>query len=161
MDAPVYKKLVDLDNHIENPFETPTGQLPVSMNENFMSRLWREGVPVQIFTNGLSVPSATNTKVASTTTSLGKDFIPLCISISCDQDAILQIVWTTGLVNTGYNSQGVWYETLFCKAGTPFIRNLQGEIKIPEGLGLNVYVNPTTTGKAYVNIYGIEVISNA
>lgn len=144
----------------ENPFQTPSGLTPMSIQESFESRLWREGLPVQAFNVDVALTAGVQADILGYTVSLGKEFIPLFISVSCDQDAVLQIQYITSITGTGYNSQGVWYETEYCKAGTPFRRTLKGEIRIPETYGIHLIVKSATAGKAYGTIYGIEVTAN-
>jgi hypothetical protein len=153
-------KRVD-DDLRENPFQTKFGQEIVSVQESFEARLWREGRPISQFANGNALPTGSDTTI-SMYASAGCELYPVHISITADVDCIVTIQHTTNLQDFGNGGNSIWYEPMYLKAGTPFIRQYRGELKyLEQGYCMLMMRGATTAGKVYASMYGIEVSSNA
>lgn len=159
MDAPVYKKLTDIENQRENPYQTSYGHDVISIQESFEARLFREGRPANTFTQGTTANASVLTSAASLKPSPGCVLVPMSILISCDVDAVVQIAYNTAIAKVGVSSNGIVYETVFLKAGTPLTLSPKG-IKIYETGSIQLGVIPSVSGKLYGSIYGVEVTDN-
>lgn len=165
MDAPVYKKLSDIESLRENPYNTKFGQDVVSIEETFEARLYRQGRPNTASALGFSF-NGTNVVGLSLSPSLGCELYPIKIMFSADQDCVLNIQYGTHLSliqanNAQTDASGNIYDTAFLKAGTPLVIRYKGEIKIHEKGAIQLLVTTTLATKIYASIYGIEVTNNA
>lgn len=103
MDAPVYKKLVDLDNRHENPFATKEGQIAISINETWQSRLARLGLIKNIYSSSGGI-TLTQGSMTTLYTSQGQglragyNIIPLKIIISSTSSGFAQFQYQTDYV---------------------------------------------------------------
>jgi hypothetical protein len=162
MDAPVYKKLVDIDNHIENPFSTKEGQLPVSLTENFWARLSRYGRPWGGYT---AFTTASNTPTAMIKTpNIGNVVYVSTVMASCTVDAFFYISFRQGFGGNSTDPSGMQTNCYFAKAGTPVIVKFDGDVIIGDSGDARVTVQTTNTGESgtlYASITGIEVAVNA
>jgi hypothetical protein len=159
MDAPVYKKLTDIDKHFENPFSSKEGQLPVSLTENFWSRLSREGRP---WNNSLSGSNVTNTMAffGVTVPSAGCRVYVSTVMFSCDKDAVFNIVARHNITGSGTT---LLTHIVFVKAGNPVVMKFDGDLIIEDGGDFKIGCQTTVTsetGKLYASYSGIEVAAN-
>lgn len=155
MDAPVYKKLSDIESRRENPLNTAFGQDAVSVAETFWGRTSREG---KIKSTGALKYALPNTSAYSYYTfnaTVDTMFYPKVVSISADVDAELIIQYNSNLpqVVSMYVFRG------FVKAGTPVIITFDGDLYINPSATLNVGAinSGASAGNYYGSIYGIEV----
>lgn len=151
-------KIIDSDLR-ENPFQTKVGQEVVSVQESFHARLFREGRPKSAMAQGTNATANTITTTAPVSVSPGCELYPIAISVSCDVDAQLLIKIDTQIPDAGLN--GIFWEVVYAKAGTPFVRNYTGEVRALEGGSVSIAVLPGTAGKIYGSVYALEVQSNA
>lgn len=166
MDAPVYKKLSDIESRRENPFQTPFGQDVVSIEESFEARLYRQGRMISSSNGAGSLGVVSNSNSLSITASPGCELFPLYFTFSANQDCYLLVQYITNLSQNQVNgvasaNVGTMYEPVFLKAGTPYCRNLKGEIRLFEGGSLNLLVTTTIATTIYCSAFGIEVTTNA
>ena len=157
MDAPVYKKLTDIENQRENPSQNAIGQEVVSIAEDFYTRLWREGRPVNQYTQGSPLTANVLTNGGSAlTASPGCILYPTVISVSTDVDAMIMIRYTTKINQAGVSNDGKLFDIGYVKAGTPFIVYPKG-MAILEGGDIVILAKSATTGNIYGSIQGVEV----
>jgi hypothetical protein len=147
------------DDLRENPFQTATGQEIVSVQESFLARLFREGRPRNVIVQGASASANVTTLPAYITPSPGCEFYPLYLCVSSNADCQLMVRYDTQIADAG--SSGIFYDVAFFKAGTPLIRQYNGEIKVFENGQVSIGVLSSMDCKVYGSIYGIEVTTNA
>lgn len=164
MDAPVYKKLVDIEEHTENPFFTKEGQLVVSESENFWQRALRYGRTAFKYV-GNSTLNAGITQISLTfQPSAGTIFIPDCVSVSANVDATVFISYQVGDSNfKGFDSTMTdeYLAVAFCKAGTPLTIKLDGSLQIVAGGQIQCRIQGVTNGQGFASVHGVEVTKHA
>ena len=158
-------KRVD-DDLRENPFQTPFGQEIVSIEENFWARLNRLGRPQSAYVNGQSYGVVTQSGAGSIEASPGCILYPKTVVFSADQDCVLNIQIGTKLALNNVNkaatdANGTQWLSVFVKAGTPFIKEFDGDLVLYEQGSLACQVTTTVTTKVYTYICGVEVATNA
>lgn len=157
MDAAVYKKLMDIENQRENPSQNAIGQDVVSIGEDFYTRLWREGRPVNQYTQGSALTANTLTNGGSSlAASPGCILYPTVISVCTDVDAMVMIRYTAKVLQAGVSSDGKLFDIGYVKAGTPFIIYPKGMV-ILEGGDITILAKSATAGNLYGSIQGLEV----
>lgn len=154
------------DDLRENPFQTPFGQEIISVEENFWSRLNRLGRPQSSFVNGQSYGVVTASGAGSIEASPGCVLYPKSIIFSADQDCLLTIQVGTKLALNNVNkaattTDGTQWIPVWIKAGTPFIKEFDGDLVLYEQGSIACQITTTVTTKAYSYIYGVEVATNA
>ena len=142
-----------------NPYNTPEGQMTVSVRESFEAKLWAEGRPVNGIGNGVTLTASTEITVATLTASPGCELYPFRICISTDVDSLVQVQYLTQMVDAG--NAGTLYDIIFLKAGTPLVLKLSGETRVFEYGTVKITATATGAGKGYASINGIEVTNNA
>lgn len=168
MDAPVYKKLLDIANQRENPFSTPIGQDVVSISETFWHRLAREGKFRSNHWDKVAFGATTSWLWSwNVSAEAGFKYYPKLIILSADVDCQLGIQVKTGLETTaGTNADSIPTFTAFVKAGTPLIVPFDGDLYAFDTTSsssypaVNIGVNNTAAGNLYATIHGIEVAYN-
>lgn len=169
MDAPVYKKLTDIENQRENPFNTAEGQEIVSISENFWSRLARQGRfrGNMWDAQSIAVTSSWNWNAAwAHGAEPGYRMFLKRVVMSADVDCQLGFkIWegVQGTTNTYHQMSA------YVKAGTPWVVEFDGEYVvesvIPPGQtapGIYFGVNKVgVAGNVYISVVGVEVAANA
>lgn len=158
MDAPVYKKLMDIENHQGNPFGTKHGQDNVSVVESFWARLAREGRPKGQAISNTTLPNNSTFVSTSLTPSVDCILYPRYINVSATVDCELDIQ-----INTNIPQLGTFYAFRgFIKAGTPIQITTDGDVQImPGGTVVIGAVNSgAAAGAVYGSIFGYEVNLN-
>jgi hypothetical protein len=158
MDVPVYKKLIDIENQKENPFNTPNGQEVVSVSESFWARLNREGRQRAGLARAVDV-SGVNLNIDYFFYTFPGPIDALMyiskISISADVDAELFMRLESGLKDSGNT-----YHLGYCKAGTPFQTSFNGDAFMYEGGQCRLGIKTSTACKVWGSVYGTEVALN-
>jgi hypothetical protein len=158
MDAPVYKKLTDIENQRENPFHTKHGQDVVSISENFWARISREGRWRSYSVDKVAFATTTSWLWNwATQAEPDSRWYPKTAILSADVDCQLGIK-----VLTGTSKNNAIILSAFVKAGTPLVIPFDGELWADDNnigqsgiyFGVN---NATTGGNLYASVQGIEV----
>lgn len=153
MDAPVYKKLVDLENLHENPHGTPVGQLVVSTSENFWARLVRLGRWRNQIWDGTTLTAGTTAFPSALQTSPNHIFYPKRVVISANVDCACKIQVATSL-----GADSSYYVEAYVKAGTPLVINFDGEVCCFAGGSVSAIVtNASANGLIFGSVTGVEV----
>lgn len=164
MDAPVYKKLVDIEEHLENPFFTKEGQLVVSESENFWQRALRYGRSAYGCSFGSNLTANITNNTYSYSVDSGCVFIPDVISASADVDSVIYIGYTPMDNYDPYNTTQAneYIFTGFVKAGTPVVIELNGSVQLAHPNGTIYFRHvPIANGKGYCSVHGVEVTKHA
>lgn len=163
MDAPVYKKLVDIDDHVENPFSSKHGQLPISTVESFWARLARHGRPWGGYTAGSAVSNTLQDKLVIPPTSGNIAYLSTAM-LSCTVDAFFYISVRPNFGGNISDTSGFQSHCIFAKAGTPIVVKFDGEVFVSDSGDIKIScqtTNASETGKLYGSLNGIEVAINA
>lgn len=167
MDAPVYKKLLDIERQQENPFHTSEGLTVVSEAENFWVRLSREGTQV----TGYKEVTATNTLTIESFMSPGasRRFYPKRLILTAMKDTKVLVGWSTKhgrTVAVGVNSMPTMaFQQVVIPAGNCVVVSYDGDFFLDGSSSpLELHCQSLVTGetgKLYVSIDGWEVTPNA
>ena len=139
----------------ENPFNTSSGQVPVSMSETFWSRLGRLGRWRSTAASGTTCSAGSLTLPISVTASAGCSFYPKRIILSSDVAALFAVQIDTKIPNIGNSGIIAYY--YYASAGIPLNLEFDGEVWVKGGGAVKVGMNPATTGQFYGTVYGIEI----
>lgn len=160
----MYKKLLDIENQKENPFNTAVGQEVTSVEENFWSRKLRYGKTAFKLYDGIALPASGTFYNQFYIPKVDKIFIPKTLSWGSDVDCVFRITYLPYANYDPYDATlgSEYLINTFIPAKTPFIYNFDGQLEILAGGNLGIQVIPKTTGgTAYFNFHGIEVSRHA
>lgn len=143
MGAMEYKKLTDLENLHENPFNTSTGQLPISVVESYWERKSREGQRVFGYYTDKAVNDTGFTDVSfGCKPELGKRLFIKTLTVSATIDWIFYFKLTvfnareTGASGYVNSMPTILYLPMYILAKTPLIFNYDGGFWLEEGMEL-------------------------
>lgn len=168
MDAPVYKKLMDIESQQENPFNTAFGQKIVAIEENFWSRMLRYGRSAYKtwFEITLGAAGSLNTQTQFTP-SAQTTFIPKVLTVSASVDCLMYVMY---LPASNYNvfenvlstTQEV-YAVFRVMANTPFALYFDGDLQVSDGGNISITVKPLTVANGVFDgcLHGVEVSNRA
>lgn len=167
MDAPVFKKLIDIENSFENPQHTKEGQLVVSPADTFWTRLGREGEMVSGYAQNGTINDLL-TGPALIAPGIGRRLYPARICVATTINARVTITVNSIKHGRSYTpSQSIptyYYETFYVQANDSKIITYNGELWLKEGATLKVAFQALTTGetgKYDCSAMGWEVAVNA
>lgn len=144
----------------ENPQNNKFGQTDVAVVENFWSHAIRYGRTATKLVDGSTITQNVISSSALTATA-GTVFYPKNITASADIDCVIYISYLPhryyDTFDTNFGDE--YIACAFCKAGTPLVVNLDGNVKVahPGGNVSIKYYSTTASGKAYACIQGVEV----
>lgn len=144
------------DTILENPFNTASNQIVVSLSENCAARQMREGRPVHVKVANSAVVTTKSTITGLGTPTAGYIYHPKKILASCNQNALVNIKIVTGIVDAPATIEFPMY----LLAKTPFLMTFDNEMYLIPGGAISVEVTPEADGLAQISTYGIEVAQN-
>lgn len=160
MDAPVYKKLSDIESHRENPLGTTVGQDVFSVSETFWARIAREGrQPKGAYTNNTALPNTGAFTSIAINPSVDCAFYPKYVSVSATVDAELIIQLNTNIPQVA----SMYPVRVFAKAGTPVKIECDGDMVIDSNgtIAVGAINTGASAGTLIGTIFGYEVNINA
>ncbi|MFS0864132.1 hypothetical protein [Fredinandcohnia sp. 179-A 10B2 NHS] len=168
MDAPVFKKLTDIENQQGNPYNTAEGQQTVSIAEPFWVRMSREGIMAFMYTMGETINNTYVTRDKRLTASKGRRLYLARISFSTTVAARV----TIQVRNINYARQETplntmptsYFDSFYVKPYENVERVYNGELWLEEGMSLDFKYQSLVTdesGLIDVSAMGWEVVVNA
>jgi hypothetical protein len=168
MSSIVYKKLTDIENQKENPFNTAFGQSVVTVEENFWSRLLRYGRSAYKTWFEISIGAADSINaLAEFVPTPNTVFIPKVLTFSASVDCLMYVLYKPA---SNYNvfesilsTTSEVYAVVRVTKNTPYTLYFDGDIQIAEGGNITVVVKPLSEANGKVDgcIRGTEVTSRA